>query len=335
MMKGTRKAAVAIAAGLGVIALAAIVGEARAYDSYSGGDGNCAVCHEANAANIGGGFQKRQALHQAHTTNATATCTKCHIQQGDVPPPSNCAGCHGQGATGGAGLRAHHALIGVPICSDCHSDGAPPGENTMPPYYGQTDVVPTNPCNTDGKEDFWDPAAGAVPDGLGLDNDGDGLVDQNDTDCAPVACVDKDQDGFGSPADPSCPKGNILDCDDNNAAVYPGAPERFDQADNDCDTEVDEIDNDGFFSTTNRDLYTWNAQLPAGQTYDVIRSDGPTFPAASAFTACVGNNLGDASFAETVAVPAGKAFYYLVRNSSVGNYGKMTGGALRIYGTCP
>ncbi|RME94605.1 MAG: hypothetical protein D6772_14365, partial [Bacteroidetes bacterium] len=56
---------------------------------------------------------------------------------------------------------------------------------------------------------------------------------------------DQDEDGFYS----------YEDCDDTDAAVYPGAPELCDQKDNDCDGEVDEgvqlifyrdADNDGF-----------------------------------------------------------------------------------------
>ena len=39
-----------------------------------------------------------------------------------------------------------------------------------------------------------------------------------------------------------------------------------------------------------------------------------------------------ASFEEAVAVPVGKGFFYVVRNSSVGDYGKRSDGALGLAG---
>lgn len=328
---------------LGVLAIAvapAIVGtvrDLRAYETYSTGTAfsNCAQCHEAAAAPIGGGFQSRLALHDAHVASATGTCARCHVQTGDVPPMGNCMGCHGQPNLGGEGLRWRHERAGVPVCTECHALASPAPENIKPTYYGLADILPTDPCNADGKEDFWSPTAGAVQDGKGLDNDGDLTVDAADTDCRAVTCVDRDGDGFGSPSDPTCPGGNVLDCNDNNNTVYPGAPERFDALDNDCDSQVDEIENDGFFSTTNRNLYSWNAQLPTGQAYDVIRSDGAAFPGTSPNTACVADNTAAVSFQETVGVPPGRVFFFLVRNSNVGDYGKASNGTLRVYGPCP
>lgn len=47
-------------------------------------------------------------------------------------------------------------------------------------------------------------------------------------------CVDNDQDGYG----PHCQKGP--DCNDNDNAIHPGATEKCDNLDNDCDTNIDE-----------------------------------------------------------------------------------------------
>jgi subtilisin family serine protease len=53
-------------------------------------------------------------------------------------------------------------------------------------------------------------------------------------------CVDLDGDGSGAPGVPSCPRGPATDCDDHNAAVYPGHVEICDGLDNDCNGIVDD-----------------------------------------------------------------------------------------------
>ncbi len=160
---------------LGALVLAGLSWPVLAYDQYSDGTatGNCAACHETTI----GGFQSRGVLHDAHTINATGTCQACHTRQGDIPLTyssgdgtlnKGCIGCHGSprtgGAVDGAGLRLHHANKGVSVCADCHGDAAPPAESVKPVYYTLAGVVQTNPCNADGKEDFWNRDTG-LPDG--------------------------------------------------------------------------------------------------------------------------------------------------------------------------
>ena len=67
------------------------------------------------------------------------------------------------------------------------------------------------------------------------DADLDGIGDVCDT------CTDADGDGYGDViSDTSgCPSGTDIDCDDNNASVYPGLAEWYDGADNDCDGMYD------------------------------------------------------------------------------------------------
>jgi hypothetical protein len=151
-------------------------------------------------------------------------CKACHGRV-DAPPvlldnslgtggfAISCVGCHGreedQGPTSGrgAGLRQHHFNAGVTVCANCHPGDSNPvtfvtvGEDFLPLYY-RTPVPdnahpnkPTDSCNPNGEEDF---AATT----LGLDNDGDGVYDMLDSDCAPV--VDSDDDGIPDDSD-NCP----------------------------------------------------------------------------------------------------------------------------------
>ncbi len=82
-----------------------------------------------------------------------------------------------------------------------------------------------------------------------LDDDCDGTIDDDDDSLTDPATwwLDSDGDGYGSTAfsQESCdaPSGfadNSDDCDDSEASTWPGANEVCDEADNDCDTAVDE-----------------------------------------------------------------------------------------------
>lgn len=79
--------------------------------------------------------------------------------------------------------------------------------------------------------------------GNGIDDDcmnGDAVCPSN--------CVDNDGDGYGAPGSTDCrdAQGQLVtevDCDDNNAAVNPGATEVCDGIDNNCDGQIDECAN--------------------------------------------------------------------------------------------
>ncbi len=114
-----------------------------------------------------------------------------------------------------------------------------------------------------GDEDCNDSDASVNPGALeqcdGIDNNCDGDIDEGAT---TTFYADADNDGFGDPAatTEACgqPAGHVAagtDCDDNDDQSFPGAPERCDGADNDCDDEIDEdlaeiwyadTDGDGF-----------------------------------------------------------------------------------------
>jgi hypothetical protein len=97
-------------------------------------------------------------------------------------------------------------------------------------------------------EDCDDTDATAYPDAPevcdAIDNDCDGDVDEG---VLVTRYLDADGDGFGDPdvALDTCddPGGYVLDatdCDDADAGVFPGAPELCNDADDDCDGEIDE-----------------------------------------------------------------------------------------------
>ena len=81
------------------------------------------------------------------------------------------------------------------------------------------------------------------------------ICDERDNDCDEIIdeeliefwFIDEDEDGFGNPEHSyeSCSPvegfvSNDLDCDDEDASVYPDAEELCDEIDNDCDDEIDE-----------------------------------------------------------------------------------------------
>jgi hypothetical protein len=114
-----------------------------------------------------------------------------------------------------------------------------------------TDVNQLVDADGDGyfeDEDCSDSSAAIHPGAVeicdGLDNNCDGEIDE---DVSQTYYADTDEDGFGdeSVTTEACssPSGYVTngnDCDDGNAAAYPGALEYCDGFDNDCDGDVDE-----------------------------------------------------------------------------------------------
>jgi len=170
----------------------------------------CAECHggfnDNSYTSLHDGASWANGLMEGHKTFVGDECNACHKSgpRGEVylnfstdsSLSKSCVGCHGRdedvtshctGLVGGMGgieaqcgsgdglRKIHETKIGFGTCSSCHRAPTPVGEHTTPFNYGQTGVVMQDACDGDGTESQF----GAT----GLDNDGDGQRDGNDSDC--------------------------------------------------------------------------------------------------------------------------------------------------------
>ena len=120
---------------------------------------------------------------------------------------------------------------------------------------GNTGDEDTGPVDADGDghavDDDCDDTDASVHPGAdercnGIDDDCDGTVDEDPVDGS-EAHVDADGDGYGDPEqtgsfceDAEGWSADATDCDDTDPTVYPGAEERCDGVDNDCDGAAEE-----------------------------------------------------------------------------------------------
>jgi hypothetical protein len=136
--------------------------------------GNCDACHKS-------GPRGEVYLNFSIDDSLSTSCLGCHGREEDVT--GNCTGLSSSlggvdvGCGGGAGLRKYHDLkIGPNTCTSCHSNDPTPIAESVAPYnYGRTGVVMQDSCNSDGTESQFGTT--------GLDNDGDGQRDGNDSNC--------------------------------------------------------------------------------------------------------------------------------------------------------
>jgi predicted CXXCH cytochrome family protein len=192
-----------------VIVVLAVVfgGTAWAFSTYDG----CQDCHGGFEANpytsLHDGTNWGIDLMQGHWPFLNRNCNACHKSGGrdevflnlssDDTFSKGCVGCHGRdedvtgnctglsGSQGGveeecgsgAGLRQHHeSQVGAGTCSGCHvGDATPVGEHIAPFNYGLDGIVMADSCDGDSTE--------SQHGSTGLDNDGDGQRDGNDSDC--------------------------------------------------------------------------------------------------------------------------------------------------------
>src|SRR6185436_18183838 len=164
----------------------------------------------------------------------------------------------------------------------------------------------------------------ACPNGIGvfyrdLDGDGHGNAAVTHSACAQPS-------GFVASAD---------DCDDTNAAVYPGAPELNDGFDNQCPGQpgygiADEIADTLHVNAGG--VVSWTDNSGAA-TFDVARSPNRSLsPCEIIGTA----TSGSPSVTDATTPPPGGVFYYLVRAASahVGSWGQSSSGVERTL-ACP
>ncbi len=148
--------------------------------------------------------------------------------------------------------------------SACRTDPEKPDTDTIDiPDDTGPNAVDADGDGYDSDEDCDDADAGVHPGADetcdGIDNDCDDLVDEDAVD-ASTWYADADADGYGDPdtAALACEQPSGFtdidgDCDDSRADIYPGAPERCDEADNDCDGEVDEDLNEIWYADADGD----------------------------------------------------------------------------------
>jgi len=140
--------------------------------SFVGGE--CDACHKS-------GGPKEVFLNFSGDGSLSKSCMGCHGRDEDVT--GSCTGLSGslggveEQCGSGAGLRRiHMAHPEGGNCTDCHAANLNPvGEHIAPYNYGRAGVVIQDSCDADSTESQF----GAT----GLDNDGDGQRDGNDSDC--------------------------------------------------------------------------------------------------------------------------------------------------------
>ncbi len=127
-------------------------------------------------------------------------------------------------------------------CLDADGDGfGVAGHTHCPGHFGQVDCDDTKVNVHPGATDVED---------NGVDEDCDGEDAHHEYDC-----IDVDQDGYGRSRGHDCPRSNLIDCDDGDPNVNPGAVEIPDNGkDDDCKGDGDfhreakctDEDGDGF-----------------------------------------------------------------------------------------
>lgn len=167
--------------------------------------------------------------------------------------------------------KVDEGFVEVPFYRDVDRDGfGDPDRSRMATRRPEGYVANNLDCN--------DASAGIYPDAVevsdGMDNDCDGAIDEGGT----RYYRDVDGDGYGTTPGSMVslePVPGFVtddgDCDDNNSEIFPGAQERFDSVDNDCDGAIDEgFTPRSYYRDSDRDGYG----DPADSVQDVEAPSG-------------------------------------------------------------
>ena len=205
---------------------------AGAYEYCDGVDNDCdGEADEADALDAGTWYDDLDGDGYGDDSTAQAACEQ---PSGTVDVGGDCADSDGS--------LSPETLWYADSDGDGYGDAATPTAScTQPSGYVADD------------SDFDDSDAAAWPGATevcdGVDNDGDGEVDEADAADVSTFYLDYDGDGYGRAGTTttgcSAPSGYVADssdCEDTDAAINPGALELCDGDDNDCDGSTDESD---------------------------------------------------------------------------------------------
>jgi len=215
----------------------------------------------------------------------------------------------------------------LPPCIDVDGDGTCAADDCddfdLALNDADVDADGASTCGGDCADDdaAINPASAELCDSV--DNNCDGIIDESSASDAGTWYGDADGDGYGGAqfmvvgcVAPVGYVGNDLDCDDLDAASYPGGVEVCDQRDNDCDGSVDEDVQLSFYGDADGDGFgdlgalVQACQVPVGASLNAADCDdsAPTInPAALEICDGVDNNC-DGSVDESSALDASTWF---------------------------
>ncbi len=222
-------------------------------------------------------------------TNATPSCTQpagylasaldCDDTDREVSPEAD-ERCDGYDNNCDGRVDEDEAVDATTWYLDADRDGAGVPSSTYA-ACGQPSGYSANFLDCDDTSPDVSPTAAETCDGR--DEDCDGRIDPDTAVDAPTWHLDADADGAGSPVDgpTQCtgPAGYVRsgdDCDDTEPLVYPGALERWNLIDDDCDGIVDDSADRTWVPPFPTERVAWLWPFSADSAWNTSVGDGLT-----------------------------------------------------------